>query len=310
MVYRVGPQQRSTGLGEVWPPKKSNMSFEPRTQNSQNRFLFGRPSSRPFSESSFLTTVYFTDLFPRSAYNLLLERVPAPPEAERKKLHPDDHKSIDYWYRHQWTSASGNRVAEISTKAENENEDEDVEAEAEGEESESVSPAPGSQHGQGCCRAGINVSMRYIQDKDGKVIDGHRAREIRIHARAIFVGFAMQGKQFASWGDADAASRRFFYNEMVIRFEELQYCDLDWKAEQIATDTFPGWKTTWMKKQKKASLEPQNGMKRSRQKSIVENPDLKRQKSMEMDGAMSLAPVPQVSTTSFDTSQVCNSVHA
>lgn len=240
----------------------------------------------------------------------MLERVPAPPEAERKKLRPDDYKSIDYWYRHQWTSASSNRVADISTKAENENEDEDGEAEvAEGEDLESVSPAPGSQRGQGRCRAGINVSMRYIQDKDGKVIDGHRAREIRIHARAIFVGFVMQGKQFTSWGDADATSRRLFYNEMVIRFEELQYCDLDWKAEQIATDTFPGWKTTWIKKQKKASIDPQNGMKRSRQMSIVENPDLKRQKSMEMGGAMSSAPVPQVSTTSFNTSQVYNSVH-
>ena len=119
----------------------------------------------------------------------------------------------------------------------------------------------------------------------------------------------MQGKQFASWGDADAASRRFFYNEMVIRFEELQYCDLDWKAEQIATDTFPGWKTTWVKKQKKASLEPPNGMKRSRQGSIVENTDLKRTKSMEIDEATSSVPVPQVSATSLDTSQVCNSFH-
>lgn len=240
----------------------------------------------------------------------MLERVPAPPEAERKKLQPDDYKSINYWYRHQWVSATGNRVTDISTKAENaENEEEDVEADAEGEDLESVSPAPGSQRGQGRCRAGINVSMRYIQDKDGKVIDGHRARDIRIHARAIFVGFAMQEKQFASWGDADATSRRFFYNEMVIRFEELQYCDLDWKAEQIATDTFPGWKATWIKKQKKASLEPQNGMKRLRQKSIVENPDLKRPKSMEMGAAMSSAPLPQASSTLFRTSQVYSSVH-
>ena len=308
LFHRVGPQQRSTGLDEVWSLKKSIALFEARTQHSQSRFPPGRPSLRPFSESSILTTVYFTHLSTRSAYNLLLERVPAPPEAERKRLLPDDHKAIDYWYRHQWTSASAsNRITEISSKAENENGDEDVEAE--GEELESVSPAPGSQRGQGRCRAGINVSMRYIQDTDGKVIDGHRAREIRIHARAIFVGFAMQGKHFASWGDADATSRRFFYNEMVIRFEELQYCDLDWKAEQIATDTFPGWKTTWVKKQKKASLEPPNGMKRSRQGSIVENTDLKRTKSMEIDEATSLVPVPQVSATSLDTSQVCNSFH-
>ncbi|KJA23318.1 hypothetical protein HYPSUDRAFT_201597 [Hypholoma sublateritium FD-334 SS-4] len=232
----------------------------------------------------------------QTAYNLLLERVPAPPEAARQKLQPEDYKNIDYWYKHQWVSMSANRVTEISAKTENENEneneDDDVGVDAEGEDSESVSPAPGSRRGQGRCRAGINVSMRYIQDHDGQVIDGHRAREIRIHARAIFVGFAMQGKHFASWGDADATSRRFFYNEMVIRFEELQYCDLDWKAEQIATDTFPGWKATWIKKQKKASLEQQNGLKRSRQKSIIDNPDLKRSKLTEMD-----APMPSSSTS-------------
>jgi hypothetical protein len=63
--------------------------------------------------------------------------------------------------------------------------------------------------------------MHYIQDKDGQVIDGHCAREIHIHARAIFVGFAMQGKQLLSWGDADTISCRTFYKEMEIHFEEL-----------------------------------------------------------------------------------------
>lgn len=243
----------------------------------------------------------------------MLERVPPPPEAARQKLQPDDYKLIDYWYRHQWVSASANRITDISAKTgnenahanenENENEDEDVEVDADGEDLESVSPAPGSRRGQGRCRAGINVSMRYIQDQDGKVIDGHRAREIRIYARAIFVGFAMQGKQFASCGDADALSRRFFYNEMVIRFEELQYCDLDWKAEQIATDTFPGWKATWSKKQKKVSLEQQNALKRPRQKSIIESSDLKASKSMEMDMPMLSSSTSQVALGLF-----CNTI--
>lgn len=248
----------------------------------------------------FLRTI--TNFSVRIAYNLLLERVPAPLEAERKKLQPEDYVSIDYWYKHQWVSSSGNRVMDISAKVENENEneDEDIEAHAEGEELGSVSPAPEVRRGQGRSRAGINVTMRYIQDKDGKIIDGHRAREIRIHARAIFVGFAMQGKHFTSWGDADAASRRCFYNEMVLRFEELQYCDLDWKAEQIATDTFPGWKTTWLKKQKKASLEQQNGLKRLRQGSTTEKPDLsmKRMKAVEMGTSMSSAPLPELPGTS------------
>ncbi|PPQ94902.1 hypothetical protein CVT25_004370 [Psilocybe cyanescens] len=239
------------------------------------------------------------EFFTRMAYNLLLARVPAPPEAERKKLNHEDYKQIDYRYKHQWVSSSGDRITDIAGRVENENEDEDVEADAEGEELRSTSPAPGAQRGQGRSRAGINVSMRYIQDKDGQIIDGHRAREVRIHARAVFVGFAMQGKQFLSWGDADAISRRTFYNEMAIRFDELQYCDLDWKAEQIATDTFPGWKVTWLKKQKKV-LEQQNtekGLKRARQGSAVEKPDPKRSKAMEV-ASTSSAPSPEAPATS------------
>ncbi|KJA27563.1 hypothetical protein HYPSUDRAFT_197768 [Hypholoma sublateritium FD-334 SS-4] len=172
----------------------------------------------------------------QAAYNLLLDRVPGLPEAQRQKLDPNDYKFIDYWFKHQWVASAGDRVTDITGKAENEDEDtEDLN----GEDLQSIfDPAPaGAQRGQGRSRAGINVAMRFIQDCHGQVIDGHRAREIRIHARALFVGFALQGKQFLSWGDADALSRKTFYNEMVSRFEELQYCDLDWKSEQIAIDT-------------------------------------------------------------------------
>ena len=225
-------------------------------------------------------------------------------QAELPKLAREDYMQIDFWFKHQWISSSSNRVTDVVEKAgnenendndnDNDNEDNDIDGTTENDLLRPISPAPGTQRGQGRSRTGINVSMCYIQNKDGQVIDGHRAREIRIHARAVFVGFAMKGTQFASWGDADAQSRRFFYNEMVIRFEELQYCDLDWKAEQIATDTFPGWKVTWVKKQKKVSLEQHNGLKRSRQKSNIDIPALEQSKPTEMDAVMSSSGDPQV----------------
>ena len=216
--------------------------------------------------------MYLTKIPPRSAYNSLLERIPTAPEAARKKLNPDDFPLIDYWYKRQWISSSGDRATDVTGKGENE--DEDALAE-DGEDLRAASPVAGAQRGQGRSRAGINVSMRYIQGEHGQVIDGHRAREIRIHARAIFVGFANQGKQFTSWGDADAISRRTFYTEMVDSFEELQYCDLDWKSEQIATDTFPGWKVTWVKRKTR------EGAKRGRQQSIGQEPHSKRSKATE-----------------------------
>lgn len=214
---------------------------------------------------------------------------------QRQKLDPNDYKFIDYWFRHQWVASLGDRVTDITGKAGNEDDD----TEDFGEELQSLSDPSlaGAQRGQGRSRAGINVAMRFIQDCHGQVIDGHRAREIRIHARALFVGFALQGKHFCSWGDADALSRKNFYNEMVSRFEELQYCDLDWKSEQIAIDTYPGWKVTWQKKQKKL-LEQQNGTKRTRQSSIVEERDPKRLKDV---GDIS-TPVPLLPEAS--TSQV------
>lgn len=240
----------------------------------------------------------------RAAYNLLLERVREQPEVERPKLDHKDYPLIEYWYKHQWASVLGNRVTDLggraeneNTSAENEDEDDDVEADVESKQVRSVSPAPGTRRGQGRSRAGINVAMRFIQDKDGQVIDGHRAREIRIHARALFVGFAMQEKQFGSWGDADAASRKLFYSEMRTRFEELQYCDLDWKAEQIAIDTFPGWKVTWIKKQKKLLGDQQNVFKRSRQGSAAKEPDSKRPKALLENSSTLPAVLPGVSNT-------------
>lgn len=198
----------------------------------------------------------------------------------RKKLNADNYPLIDYWYKHQWVSSSADRITEITGKGENE--EEDGIAEDPAEDLRSTSPGPGAQRGQGRSRAGINVSMRYIQDEHGNVIDGHRTREIRMHARALFVGFALQGKHFMSWGDADAVSRKTFYAEMVSRFEELQYCDLDWKSEQIATDTFPGWKVKWLKKQK-----VREGAKRGRQQSTSEEPDPKQSKAVVVTSTLS-----------------------
>ncbi|KJA22702.1 hypothetical protein HYPSUDRAFT_202022 [Hypholoma sublateritium FD-334 SS-4] len=88
---------------------------------------------------------------------------------------------------------------------------------------------------------------------------------------------------------------------MSTRFEELQYCDLDWKAEQIAIDTYPGWKVTWLKKQKKVAADQQNRTKRARQGSAADKPDSKRTKAIEFSSASSASPVPEVSQQSVPT---------
>lgn len=112
----------------------------------------------------------------------------------------------------------------------------------------SLSPAPGTGRGKTRSAAGINVSMQYIELKNGTVIDGHRATNMRQFARCLWVQLAVDGKLFASWGEVDAGSKMFYYREMADRFEELAYCELDWKAEMIASDNYSGWKQTWLKK--------------------------------------------------------------
>ncbi len=98
---------------------------------------------------------------------------------------------------------------------------------------------------------GINVNMRYIEDRNGQPINGHLASDIRRHARAIFVGFALQGRLFTSWTEADHTSLKTYYLEMAERFEELRLCANDWKSEMIALDIYRTWREQWQKKKKK-----------------------------------------------------------
>lgn len=71
-----------------------------------------------------------------------------------------------------------------------------------------------------------------------------RASEIRRFARSIWVLLGKQGTPPATWGAADVETRRMYCLEMCSRFPELKLCDLDWKAEQIATDNYPSWHST------------------------------------------------------------------
>ena len=54
-----------------------------------------------------------------------------------------------------------------------------------------------------------------------------------------------KGTPPATWGAADIETRKLYSQEMSTRFPELKLCDLDWKAEQIATDNYPSWHYTW-----------------------------------------------------------------
>ena len=163
--------------------------------------------------------IYLT--FPRFAYNGLLHRISPPQESEHStgSKKRQDYPNIKFWFKHEWTTF----LNECGTGVE----------------------AP---HGK---IKGVNVTMRFVELTNGDTIDGNRAADIRRHARSIWVYMAKTGTPPATWGSADLKTKEFYCREMRNRFEELSFCDVDWKAEQIATDNYPSWRATWTKQQEK-----------------------------------------------------------
>jgi len=91
---------------------------------------------------------------------------------------------------------------------------------------------------------GVNVTLRYVEDEHGTVIDGFRGSEMRKFARSIWSQLARAGKAPRSWGKAELDVAAHYRREMRRRFPELGLCEYDWKADQLATDNYPNWAST------------------------------------------------------------------
>jgi hypothetical protein len=88
---------------------------------------------------------------------------------------------------------------------------------------------------------GINKTMLYLEDIEGKAIDGYRLRDIRAHARAIWTNFQSIGRLPTTWGRADAEIAGVYRRKMCSKFFEFGLCDNDWKADLLATESYPSW---------------------------------------------------------------------
>ena len=168
----------------------------------------------------------------RKAYETLADRIPEflelnksgiPARQETREQNPN----VKYWTRQEWNAANADRVVELDGAAN-----------------------PGTR-GRTRAAQGINVNMKYLEDREGRPVNGHIASDIRRHARAIFVGLAHKGCVFSLWTEADYNSLKTYYGEMAEHFEELRLCANDWKAEMVALDIYRTWREQWQKKQKK-----------------------------------------------------------
>jgi hypothetical protein len=212
------------------------------------------------------------------AYHELLKHIPQDANnsssfvGEKSPNHPaplnrQDYPHVKYWFKRDWSQHLSEHAAEADNSC--------------------------AQRGRGRAAKGINVSMRYVEFENGEMISGDRATEIRRFARSIWVLLGNKGTPPATWGAADIETRKLYSQEMCTRFPELKLCDLDWKAEQVATDNYPSWHNTWdskmanqdIKIERDSSLSLGSGsqMKRVRGESMTVHP--KRTKLKDADDA-------------------------
>ena len=161
------------------------------------------------------------------------EDLSSTPSAERK-----DFLLVKFWYRHEWNTAENNQVAHIGAGA----------------------------HGKTRAAQGENVTLRFVEDENGNVVDGFRASAMRRFARELWTSLNGIGKAPKTWGKVDATVATQYRNEMERRFSELRLCDNHWKADIIATLNYPSWYNNNVEKEelKRASPDSPPNAKRLR----------------------------------------------
>ena len=136
-------------------------------------------------------------------------------------LNPKDFPKVQFWHKQHWIAFSSDNSTKVNSE---------------------------SQHGCALAAQNINVAMQYVKTKDGAVIDGDRATDICCFACTVWLSIAKNKSLPATWGQADIDVRQQYCNEMGSCFPKLRLCDLNWKAEQIATDNYPSWFNNWTSK--------------------------------------------------------------
>ena len=153
------------------------------------------------------------------------------PTAER-----EHYPLVKYWYRREWNITESNLVG-------------------------------AGAHGKARAAQGENVTLRFIEDENGSIIDGFRASAMRRFARELWAGLNRVGKAPKSWGKVDAAVAAQYRNEMERKFSELRLCDNNWKADFIATLNYPSWYNNNVEKEenlKRTSVDLPPDAKKSR----------------------------------------------
>lgn len=143
------------------------------------------------------------------------------------ELRREEYPHIRYWFRNEWDTESERGITLPSSEQ--------------------------PQRGRSRASKGENVRFKYLQQVDGTIINGHEAGIIRKYARGVWDHMSQNGPMPSTWGTADAATASHFHRDMITKFPLLAFCHANWKADQIATETYPYWSS---KRAKKVKEEP------------------------------------------------------
>ncbi|KAJ6606746.1 hypothetical protein B0H10DRAFT_2439970 [Mycena sp. CBHHK59/15] len=138
---------------------------------------------------------------------------PAIPAAKQS-----DYPLAGFWFRHDWKTHEDLKKGESNT--------------------DERKPRGSSRAAQG-----INVTMLYVTDAQGNVIDGFRATSIRQLAIKLFNRLADRGLAPASWNRGGIDLQRSFSAEICEKFPEMGLCADDWKVQYMATKMYSSWHT-------------------------------------------------------------------
>lgn len=86
-----------------------------------------------------------------------------------------------------------------------------------------------------------NGTFWYLEDANGTPLSDERITAVTLRARQIFTQLNLSQMGAAKWGDMGNISQDYYRSEMYSFFPELRLCELDWKVNRLATETYSSW---------------------------------------------------------------------
>ena len=139
-----------------------------------------------------------------SPYLQLATSQPPPPQTP---LNENNYPSVKYWHATSWTNSKTNKDIDIFTSL----------------------------------KAKKKSSFWYLEDANGTSLNEERCNAVTKRARQIFAHLNASGAGAAKWGDMGNVSQDYYRREMYSCFPELRLCELDWKVNRLATETYSSW---------------------------------------------------------------------